>query len=310
MAKTGFIFLLLLVASFFELATATNTCTWGFYMCASNSQCISSRYRCNGTPQCTNQEDESNCPTRCYGSDFRCSNNNCVPRSYLCNGYNNCGDGSDESTALCGGTAFHVRLVGGRSSNEGRVEVYHPPTRTWGTVCDDGWDTNDATVVCRQLGLPRATQAVSGARFGQGTGPILLDHVQCRGSELTLSRCSSGGWKNHNCGHNEDAGVVCGGMYCAYLKVKNICSLTSVVESIRVGRASTSVLARKSLRNPQVVQYKIETSFDTGKRVNCARWAHLVIVRQKKVRGFGLTKIEYFVMLIEARLFYGQIEPA
>ncbi|XP_031564642.1 scavenger receptor cysteine-rich domain superfamily protein-like isoform X2 [Actinia tenebrosa] len=212
MAKTGFIFLLLLVASFFELATATNTCTWGFYMCASNSQCISSRNRCNGYTECSNGEDERNCPASCSGfyGHFRCNNNNCISRSNLCDGVNNCGDGSDESTALCGGTAFHVRLVGGRSSNEGRLEVYYPPTRTWGTVCDDDWGLSDAIVVCRQLGLPRATQAISGAEFGQGTGPILLDHVHCTGSELTLSRCSSGGWKNHNCGHSEDAGVVCG----------------------------------------------------------------------------------------------------
>ena len=43
-----------------------------------------------------------------------------------------------------------LRLVGGNIPNEGRVEICM--NNVWGTVCDDGWSTTDATVVCRQLG--------------------------------------------------------------------------------------------------------------------------------------------------------------
>ena len=100
-----------------------------------------------------------------------------------------------------------VRLADG-SYNEGRVEVYY--NGAWGTVCDSGWDINDAHAVCRQLGFPVALNAYRKARYGQGTGRNVLDGVSCLGSESSLFSCNHRGLGNYYCGHSKDASVRCG----------------------------------------------------------------------------------------------------
>ncbi|KAK6479727.1 galectin-3-binding protein-like [Huso huso] len=108
------------------------------------------------------------------------------------------------STAWTNG---NVRLVGGQTPYEGRVEVYY--SGEWGTVCDDSWDLADAHVVCRSLGFLNGSEAVVGGKFGAGSGRIMLDDVSCQGTESSLAQCRSKGWHVNDCKHEEDAGVKC-----------------------------------------------------------------------------------------------------
>ncbi|KAJ8034719.1 Neurotrypsin [Holothuria leucospilota] len=102
--------------------------------------------------------------------------------------------------------AWPVRLANGSLASEGRVEVLI--NGRWGTIGDDNWDNRDANVVCSQLGYPSGGIAYSNAYFGKGEGPILLENLNCAGTETSLFRCSH---RKVSTGsdHSQDAGVAC-----------------------------------------------------------------------------------------------------
>ena len=102
-----------------------------------------------------------------------------------------------------------IRLVGGFGPHEGRVEVYQ--NDTWGTVCTDDWNMQDATVICHQLGYINATAVLGSTRFGAGSGPTLFTELACIGNESIITECHHLLTGVHNCSHSEDVGVVCEG---------------------------------------------------------------------------------------------------
>ena len=104
----------------------------------------------------------------------------------------------------------------GRNNGSGQVEFCR--FGCWGTVCDEGWDRDDAIIACRQLGFETAASAIptKGAYFGEGRAdrPIHLSQVDCTRNRTAsqLFDCPNIGTQYiDGCQHSQAAGVICHG---------------------------------------------------------------------------------------------------
>uniref|UniRef100_A0A2K6ENV9 Lysyl oxidase homolog n=1 Tax=Propithecus coquereli TaxID=379532 RepID=A0A2K6ENV9_PROCO len=113
------------------------------------------------------------------------------------------------------GVEAKIRLSGGRSRHEGRVEVQvgGPGSLRWGLICGDDWGTLEAMVACRQLGLGYANHGLQETWYWDSGNitEVVMSGVRCTGTELSLDQCTHHG-THITCKRTETrftAGVIC-----------------------------------------------------------------------------------------------------
>ncbi|XP_072168296.1 uncharacterized protein [Diadema setosum] len=87
-----------------------------------------------------------------------------------------------------------VRLTDGSTSDLGRVEIFYQGT--WGTVCGNLWDDEEAGVVCRMLGYSSGETIPA---LSVSTKPMVLSDVQCVGSETDIGACEHSPFMTGTC---------------------------------------------------------------------------------------------------------------
>ncbi|XP_052788301.1 deleted in malignant brain tumors 1 protein-like isoform X2 [Mya arenaria] len=125
-------------------------------------------------------------------------------------GSHDCNHNQDVGVVCSSTAAINIRLVGGSSQYNGRVEILLHGR--WGTVCCDSFSDRNAEVVCRMLKFPTAGARAFTNLAGYPRAPdmIWLDDVVCTGSEQSIAECTHRiPWGSNDCNHNNDVGVVC-----------------------------------------------------------------------------------------------------
>merc|ERR1719239_285393 len=149
----------------------------------------------------------------CSDDEYTCDSGQCITLESLCDDKPDCVDGSDEDSKHCK-SSTQVKLVGGQSSNTGRLEVRHQGV--WGTVCEDNFSDREATIFCRMLGYNGLVgwSEVNSREQVEGSWPIWIrfsENSSCLGTENTIEDCHAVDLWQHDyyCTHHEDIELTC-----------------------------------------------------------------------------------------------------
>ncbi|XP_062609247.1 deleted in malignant brain tumors 1 protein-like [Saccostrea cucullata] len=99
-----------------------------------------------------------------------------------------------------------VRLTGSSRVDYGRLELWNDDG--WYSVCDENFDDQDATVVCKALGFTLGKAQCCSAVGNNGTvNPILFSNFSCTGNEFNPFSCTYE--KTGRCRSGKYASVLC-----------------------------------------------------------------------------------------------------
>uniref|UniRef100_A0A4W3I8H5 SRCR domain-containing protein n=1 Tax=Callorhinchus milii TaxID=7868 RepID=A0A4W3I8H5_CALMI len=133
---------------------------------------------------------------------------------------------------IVAGKQWHLRLESGGSRCDGRVEIYH--NGTWGRLLDDSWNISDADVICRQLNCGSAVSVYNSSQYGEGSGPVWINNVQCAGTETHIWNCPYSTVASSS-RTSRDVGVLCSGECTLLRLVDDGSSCSGTVEVYRHG---------------------------------------------------------------------------
>ncbi|XP_049867990.1 protein bark beetle isoform X2 [Pectinophora gossypiella] len=106
-----------------------------------------------------------------------------------------------------------IRLLGGRTQQEGRLQVR--VDGRWGTVCNYRWNIINAALVCHQLGLALNPDdwflEPSEIPTAGMTEDIILSNVECTEFDNDITKCKAETIENFekSCTHENDVGIRC-----------------------------------------------------------------------------------------------------